>query len=150
VKNIAKNIKYSLGPINMKCFMFLSNFILKKLEEERDDSYGTLYRDFCHIQLTKRGENQAFQRLMDSMDFHFFEKKDRAFFLANIVQLYKYVLDIKNSCLVVYDEGGNVALPYHYTKLGTLNNLLIESQDKKDKPPRLRLWNTIYMNDAYE
>lgn len=150
-RKIIKRIKYLLEPISMKSFFYLSEFIINQLNNDsssKDSVYNTLYRDFCHIKLIESGENKAFQRLMESVEFHFFEKKDRAYLLANIAQMYKYVLDIKKTCRFVYDDlYDKTKLPYHYTKLNTLNHLLSDQQDKVSK---LRLWNTAYMNDAYE
>lgn len=147
-RKIIKRIRYTLQPISMKSFSFLSDFILNELElnvDDKNSTFDTLYRDFCHIKLIDGGENKAFQRLMNSTEFHYFEKKDRAFLLANIVKMYKYVLEIKDSCRFTLDNFDE--LPYHYTKLNTLNYLLIK---KEEQNPRLRLWNTTYMNDAYE
>lgn len=148
-EKIIKKIKYSLDAISMKSFFYLAGFILEQQETGKWTSPNdTLYRDFCHIKLFDCGENQTFQYFMESLDFHYFQKEDRAFILAHIVRMYKYIFDIKVSCRITYDESGNMAsLPYHYTKLNTLNHLLIKQGGQE---PRLRLWNSAYMNDAYE
>ena len=143
-ENIVKKIKYSSEPISMKSFIKIADFIQKQLDGSIEND--TLYREFCQIKLVQCGENKAFQILMNSVDFHFFKKEDRAFIICNIVQMYKYILCIKNDCRVTYDEKGNIEA-YHYTKLSTLISLLVQQDDK---PPRLRLWNSSYMNDAYE
>lgn len=145
-KSIIKRIQYSSDKISMKCYCYISDFILQLLQEdgEFNSNYNDVYRDFCRITLIEYGENRAFQILKDSMEFHYFESTDRAFILAHIVQMYKYILNIKNAQRVTLKK---CRLPYHYTKLDTLNSLLIQKDNKK---PRLRLWNTIYMNDAYE
>jgi len=126
-ENIVKKIKYSSEPISMKSFIKIADFIQKQLDGSIEND--TLYREFCQIKLVQCGENKAFQILMNSVDFHFFKKEDRAFIICNIVQMYKYILCIKNDCRVTYDEKGNIEA-YHYTKLSTLISLLVQQDDK--------------------
>lgn len=147
-KDIVTRIKYSEKPVSMKSFCYLAEFVLRQLESSdiEDLCQGTLYRDFCHMKLDDCGENRAFQNLMGSIDFHYFSKEDRAFILAHIVQMYKYILRIKDECRFTYKEKEKTSMPCHYTKLSTLNCLLV----KDGKEPRLRLWNSAYMNDRYE
>lgn len=144
-ENIIKRIRYSSDSISMKSYFYLADFVLQLLEE-RKEVYNALYRDFCHIKLIERNENQAFEILKSSMEFHFFDVEKRAFILANIVLMYEYILDIKSTRLLTRDKY-KLKLPYHYTKLNTLNCLLTGKNDEK---PKLRLWNSTYMNDAYE
>ncbi len=148
-ENIIKKIRYSSNPISMKCFAHLADFVLFQLKEKNMiNENNTLFTDFCHIKLINRGENMAFQFLMDSIAFHYFKQEDRSFILANLVKMYKYILKIKDMCRVTYKSDGITnKLPYHYTKLHTLNNLLIRHEEDA---PKLRLWNSVYMNDAYE
>lgn len=147
-ESIIKRIRYSSDSISMKSYFYLADFVLQLLKEKKEDKfdYNAMYRDFCHIKLIERNENQAFEILKDSMEFHFFDVEKRAFILANIVQMYKYILNIKSTRLLTHDKY-KFKLPYHYTKLNTLNCLLAGKNDEKSK---LRLWNSAYMNDAYE
>lgn len=149
-EKIIRIITCSSDSFSLKSYFYLAEFILQMLEKENEDkeSVSFLCRNFCHIKLNIHGENQAFQFLMNSIDFHTLPREDRAFILAHLVLMYKYVLNIKGRCLFTHENlersGG---LPYHYTKLSTLKCLLADQGDQK---PRLRLWNSIYMNDAYE
>lgn len=147
-KDIITRIKYLEKPVGMKSFCYLAEFVLQQLENEEGEDLGqkTLYRDFCHMKLADCGEKRAFQNLMDSIEFHYFNTKDRAFILAHLVQMYKHIFHIKDKCRFTYEDMKKVDLPCHYTKLRTLNCLLV----KGDKEPRLRLWNSAYMNDRYE
>ena len=145
MQNIVNRIKYSENIISMKSFYYLAELILQRLKNDNEKE-NILYRNFCHMKLADCGENQAFGNLMESMDFHYFNTPDRAFILAHIVQMYKYILHIKDERRFTYEDKVKMGLPYHYTKLSTLNCLLVE----KGEEPKLRLWNSAYMNDRYE
>lgn len=145
-KNIVTKIKYSADPISMKAFLCLADFVLGEMEADAEEN--SLCRDFCHMKLNENGENEAFQIFMESPEFHYFERRDRAFLLAQMVQMYEGVLEIKDACRLPNDTWEIPKdLPYHYTKLKTLKSLLIQSDQAE---PHLRLWNSAYMNDAYE
>lgn len=149
-EKIIRVITCSSDSFSLKSYGYLAEFILQMLEKENEDkeSVSFLCRSFCHIKLNKHGENQAFQFLMNNIDFHNLPREDRAFILAHLVLMYKYILNIKKSCLFTHkDLDLSNGLPYHYTKLSTLKCLLADQEAQK---PKLRLWNSIYMNDAYE
>lgn len=148
-EKIIRVITCSSDSFSLKSYFYLAQFILDLIEKESDDEVvSSICRNFCHIKLNKHGENQAFQFLMNNIDFHSLPRKDRAFILAHLVLMYKTILNIKNSCLFTHEDlSTSKSLPYHYTKLSTLKCLLADQESKK---PRLRLWNSIYMNDAYE
>lgn len=145
-ENIIERIKYSSNSISMRSYVYLSDFILQIEPNSENLDYHTFCRNFCHIKLIDFGENENFKVLRESLDFHFFEVTDRAFILAHIVKMYSYILKIKERHLFTWKKS-KTKIPYHYTKLSTLNCLLIKQNEKN---PKLRLWNSIYMNDAYE
>lgn len=147
-EKITKKIQYTSDAISMKSYIYVSDFVLKILEENnrKCPNYNDLYRDFCNIKLIDCGENISFQSLKNDVGFNCFKEKDRAFILAHIVQMYKYILNIKNAHRINFSIP-DFKVPYHYTKLSTLNYLLTE---KNKKVSKLRLWNSSYMNDAYE
>lgn len=142
-ENIIERIKYSSNSISMRSYVYLSDFILKIGKNSENINYNTFCGNFCNIKLINF---EDFKMLRDSLDFHYFEVTDRAFILAHIVKMYSYILKIKESHLFTWRESRTI-IPYHYTKLNTLNCLLMKENEKK---PKLRLWNSIYMNDAYE
>lgn len=154
-KILIEKLRYSTEKITMKSYFYLADFMLKYLENcgknEKDDD--VLYRCFCHMELVDEEENMAFNNFMEGPNFHYFERKQRAKILANIVLMYKSILNIKNSCRYTYkkkEEDKN--FPVHYTKLSTLKILLSHTsqENNKGEAPRLRLWNAAYMNDSYE
>lgn len=153
-KVIIKKILYLSGKITMKSYFHLAQFVWNQISENKldDQNAETLYRCFCHTELVDEGENSAFVNLMESPNFHYFDRKTRAKILSCIVLMYKHILNIKNRCCYTYTKKEqDSALPVHYTKLKTLKILLSNEKDENENStPKLRLWNTAYMNDSFE
>lgn len=149
---ILKKLNYLTTEITMKCYFHLARFIENCLSENSDDDkqlQEIAYRYFCHVKLTDADENHAFVRLMENADFRCLKRKDRAEFLTYLVRLYENIYMIKKHCCQT-TEKINGKLPVHYTTIKTLKILLKHTDNKNENPPRLRLWNTSYMNDTFE
>ncbi|OUQ62164.1 hypothetical protein B5E53_18140 [Eubacterium sp. An11] len=156
-EEIIRKLKYQTEKITLKSFYYLAKFLKKVLEKNNweNKEKDVLFRCFCHMNLMEERESQnitqlehkkgTFTELMEGPNLHFIERKDRAQILADIVIMYKNILDIKNKCC----HTNKKEYPVHYTKLSTLKSLLKEPGENQDTP-KLRLWNTAYMNDSYE
>lgn len=172
-ESIARKIQYSSNPISMRSYFYMAEFIAEQYNNGQDEDIydSNLLRDFCHMPLVRSEENDAFRLLMLGEKFHLLQIKDRAYILSRILLIYKNILKIKNRQIYHRELkkdneallnnntkadtsiADNVALPYHYTKLDTIIKLVKSnptSDSRKCDEPRLRLWNTAYMNDNYE
>lgn len=162
---IIEKLKYLTEKITLKSLFQLAHFVKKYNEiynnsPNKDNGHEreSLYRCFCHIAVMeeKEGENVSgvkmkkgtFSELMEGPNLHHLERDTRAKVLAEILIMYENILDIKNQCRFIKKEE-NEKIPVHYTKLETLKLLLKETGENQTKP-KLRLWNTAYMNDTYE
>ena len=109
-----------------------------------------LYAKFSDIKLWEKEEGYAvFSNLIDSYEYkHMRNKAVRGQILAYLFLVYKAVRQIKEACR--YSSRGNI--PVHYTNMEVLNILLAEEKmkEKQEEKPRLRLWNSVYMNDPHE
>ena len=155
IKNvIIEKIRYSTEKITMKSYFYLAEFILNRMKEDDldDQTADALYRCFCHTDLVDEGENSTFVSLMESPNFHYFERIYRAEILIYIVLMYRSILNIKNQCCYTYTKKErDHVFPVHYTKLKTLKILLSNGTEGDESSiPKLRLWNTAYMNDSFE
>lgn len=128
----------------METSLALVNYIERATEKEKD----ILYKSFAQIQIEAEDEaylpfkyflkEQSYRRLPESIKGEMF---------ARMLKIYECILEIKKVC---HYTVGQVPL-IHYTTLKTLKILLDDYESEKGKVlPRLRLWNTVYMNDSYE
>ncbi|MBE5063000.1 DUF2971 domain-containing protein [Lachnospiraceae bacterium DSM 108991] len=155
INTLIEKLRYSTEKITMKSYFYLAEFVLERIKRSdlEEATADALYRCFSHMELVDEGENVSFSNLMESPNFHYFGRKHRAEILANIVLMYKHILNIKSYCCYSYSKKErDKEFPVHYTKLNTLKILLSNSDGTKNKrvTPKLRLWNTAYMNDSYE
>lgn len=162
---IIEKLKYLTEKITLKSLFYLAHFVKKYNEiyknlsdENNNHEKESLYRCFCHIAVMEEKESEdvsgvkmkkgTFSELMEGPNLHHLERDTRAKVLAEILIMYENILDIKNQCRFIKKKE-NEELPVHYTKLETLKHLLKETGENQSKP-KLRLWNTAYMNDTYE
>lgn len=107
----------STTPITMKSYIEAAQIILNRNGNNRflDISTDTKNENgmeleraflelFCHVNLLENGTNQAFMALMTNQNFHSIELVTRAELLANIVQLYGDILQMKTQLRVTYND----------------------------------------------
>lgn len=120
---------------------------LKTLGDE--EQYDILYRAFSGIQLWKKQEGwRAFSHYMNSQSYLCLKAKDRGRILMHLFLIYGDVMRIKEECR--YSPNAldrDSIMPRHYTTIEVLK-ILLENQEQEK--PKLRLWNSVYMNDPYE
>lgn len=128
---------------------------LKELKE--DSNMDTLYRIFSYIRLWEREEgSQAFSHFMESQEFSCMGASEQGRILMYLFLIYGDVTRIKEECRYSPDAAcEEIKIPRHYTSLNTLKILLKDSKPKEGEQPkeetaRLRLWNSVYMNDPNE
>lgn len=150
IKSIEKSLKYSSGAFSIRACFGLVRFVEKRGEVMGEDfrNMSALYRAFARVRL---GENEegysAFLHFQNNDSFRRLEAELRGRILIHLFLIYEKVLEVKEICRCSLDKGGNIDVPVHYTKICTLKKLLEEHEDKE---PKLRLWNTVYMNDSFE
>lgn len=128
---------------------------LKELND--DEETNILYRAFAHIRLWEKEEGcHAFSHFMDSQVFLCMGATMRGKILMYLFLIYGAVMRIKEECRYSPDAScKEMTIPRHYTTMDTLKILLATQtpegeQSKENKVPKLRLWNSVYMNDPYE
>lgn len=159
-KKIEHCLKYVQNAYSLKACVSLVNYI-----EHRKSGYPDeeLYRYLSGITIGKKEEGySAFQNLTDSRFFQMQDDVTKGRILAYLFQLSDGISGIKDLCRYSLDDKtrGKGEKIVHYTKMNTLKILLAGTNDKeskgektlkeKDNQPRLRLWNTFYMNDPME
>lgn len=158
VQSIENRLRYSSGIYSIIACAKLSAF-LKILEKEYDDKkkenaeekLKTMYRSLARIRLYEKEKGyKQFEQFMRNDIFRKLEATKRGELLICLFQLYEQIIEIKDICRFGKDAGQTdtgFSVPTHYTKISTLKKLLPKDQNN---PGKLRLWNTIYMNDPYE
>lgn len=129
---------------------------LKELGFKEEDDI--LYRAFSHIRLWEREEGfKAFSHYMKSQNFLCLNAVERGKILVYLFLIYGSVIRIKEECRYSPEASETEEMvPRHYTTVNTLKLLLGDGTDgekqaeKKENMSRLRLWNSVYMNDPYE
>lgn len=121
-----------------------------------DEQYEILYRAFSDIHLWKEEEGwRTFSHYMKSQAFLCLKANERGKILMYLFLIYGDVIRIKEECRYSPDASNkNVIVPRHYTTINVLK-ILLADQNKKEKQgekstAKLRLWNSVYMNDPYE
>lgn len=162
VQSIENKLKYSSGIYSIKACAKLASFIVmrendcrKAMSEGTDtgeeDKLLTMYRSLSRIRLSKGEEGyEMFRRFIENDEFRRLEAAKRGEILVGLFRLYEQIIKIKNVCRYVQNTGdidAPIVGPVHYTKIDTLKKLL---PDEKDGSGKLRLWNTVYMNDSFE
>ena len=161
-QRIENKLRYSSGVYSIKACAKLASFIVM-----RENAYGetmqegtgtgekdkllTMYRSLSRIQISKEEEGyEMFRRFIENDEFRNLEAAKRGEILVGLFRLYEQIIKIKSVCRYVQNTGEKQAdfvIPVHYTKIDTLKKLL---PDEKDGSGKLRLWNTVYMNDSFE
>lgn len=148
-KYITKRLLYHSDTCYLKKSCCEIAKFLRKLEEEKSEDIDTLYRAFSRVRLSKQEEGyHAFSNFSESHNFLCLGAKERGRILAYLFLIHGEVTRIKEECRYS-PSGGEVSVPVHYTSLEVLQLLLGEKKDKKASA-KLRLWNTVYMNDKHE
>ncbi len=153
LQNIENRLRYSSGTYSIKACANLA-YAIKMMETEYNIEQirlETMYRSLARLQLYENEEGyKLFQRLQKNNTFRKLTAAKRGELLMCLFRLYKQIIDIKDICKFVpgaQTSGAGNLIPVHYTKISTLKRLLPEDSDT---PGKLRLWNTIYMNDSFE
>ena len=127
------------------CLEF-AKYIEKATENEKD----ILYKSFGSIRIKPNDDlHIMFGQFLKKDSFRRLSAKTRGKMFAKMLMIYEQIQEIKKICH--YSIGK--ASPIHYTTLKTLKILLggnCQKENKDNKTPKLRLWNTVYMNDSYE
>ncbi len=156
IQSIENKLKYSSGIYSIKSCAKLASFIIN-LEaalqngEYQKEKLETMYRSFARVRLGENEEGcRIFRDLLENGTFRRLEAVRRGKLLVALFSLYDKIIRIKEICRFVPTDNtsktGNI-IPAHYTKIDVLKALLSE---EPEKPGRLRLWNTVYMNDSFE
>lgn len=136
-------------------------------KDKEENLINDLYKGISRLRLADEEEGvTAFCHLQNKKEFMELDAVKRGEILAVLFKLFKNVMEIKEQCRITSfaDSDSNAnscnngntisAFPAHYTKLSTLKILLggknCMGNKKESDSPKLRLWNTIYMNDPYE
>ncbi len=163
ISNIETKLRYSTGVCSIKACAKLARFIKEvekrvwssaslqneTLEADTDERIKMLYRSFARIRLGEREEGYSlFRHFLDTDIFRWLSAEDRGKILAVLFPIYETIMQIKELCRYVSGDGSEAAVsPVHYTKIHTLKKLL---ETTGAGTPKLRLWNTVYMNDSFE
>lgn len=153
LQNIENRLRYSSGTYSIKACAKLA-YAIKMMEAENNTEptrLETMYRSLARLQLYENEEGyELFQSLQKNSTFRKLTAAKRGELLMCLFRLYQQISNIKDICKFVPDTQTSDAknlVPVHYTKINTLKRLLPENPDT---PGKLRLWNTIYMNDSFE
>jgi len=132
------------------CFE-IAQFLIEKEQTGTEEETLTFYRAFSRITLWDKEEGyEAFSRFMQSHDIMCLGASKRGKILARLIRIYGEVIRIKEECRYSPDVScDRVRIPVHYTSLEVLKKLL-PKQNKKKHRGRMRLWNSVYMNDPFE
>ncbi len=174
IQSLENRLKYSSDIYSMKACAKLAAFIKmleteykrkykedsanvdKSKDKEKDkDRLKTMYRSLARIRLRKSEEGYGlFQRFMENDTFRRLEAAKRGEILVALFRLYEQIIQIKALCRYKIDTNKEDTdqkdadpRPVHYTKIDTLKKILPDNQKNSGK---LRLWNTVYMNDSFE
>lgn len=181
-KQLLAGLVSSTTPITMKCYIEVAQIILYQDGNNRflDIGTETKYKEgmeleraflelFCHVNLRRNGTNQAFMKLMTDQNFHSIELVTRARLLADIVELYGDILQMKTRLRITYDNLREISrrkrddglgmdeqpIICQYTRLSTLKGILPgisrgAKGDAAENEPRFRMSNAARMNDTSE
>lgn len=159
-KRIENRLKYSSGIYSIKACAKLSEYIIQlekgyqyskrnNIRNKYENIIKTMYRSLARIRLSEKEEGYGmFRRFKENEIFRRLKADKRGELLVGLFRLYEQIIQIKDICRFVPDARGKKEwLPVHYTKTDTLKKLLSGDNGVSGK---LRLWNTVYMNDTFE
>ncbi len=153
VRSIENRLRYSSSVYSMKECAMLASFIELMEKEYQNKQYEEkrlekMYRSLARIRLKESEEGYGlFSHFMENDVFRKLEATKRGELLVALFCLYEQIIKIKEICRYKPDAGDEISVPVHYTTIDALKKLL---SDDPDNSGRLRLWNTIYMNDSFE
>ncbi len=156
IRRVENKLKYSSGTYSIKACAKLASFVLLLEEDYRKKVYAeeklkTMYRSLARIRLGQDEEGYGlFRHLLENDTFRGLEAVKRGELLTALYRLYEQTTRIKEICRFQPDvkkSDEDFSLPVHYTKINTLKKLLPIDLEQTG---RLRLWNTVYMNDSFE
>lgn len=162
IQMIENKLRYSSGVYSVKACAKLAFFIKMQEDEHRrflqnnegedkEEKLRAMYRSLARIRLSKGEEGYGmFRRFVESDEFCGLEAVKQGEILVGLFCLYDQIARIKDICRFVYkteETDADLFIPVHYTKIDTLKKLL---PDDKSESGKLRLWNTVYMNDSFE
>lgn len=156
IRRIENKLKYSSGSYPIKSCAKFASFIQKMEAAQKNGTYDkdrldTMYRSLARIRVSEKEEGYGqFLHFMEDDVFRRLEATKRGRLLVALFHLYSQIIEIKDLCRFTPRtdvSGKEFLIPVHYTKLNTLKLLL---GDSPTAPGKLRLWNTIYMNDSFE
>lgn len=146
-KQIEQSLRYIQGPYSLKACTEFATYINNEAPNKKDSNekeINELYESFARVDLGEQEEGYgAFRHFQDEPAFQQLKPHIRGQVLVVLYKMYKHIVGIKNICR---DTRVNQSI-VHYTKMGTLKKLLTRD---KEKMPRMRLWNSVYMNDPFE
>lgn len=149
-----RNLTYS-----QKAYIALAKFLNPACYAPGDPKRQPLYIAFSGIMLRRQEKGyDAFSRFMKLQDFLCLKADERGWILAVLFLIYGHVMQIKEACRYPHSSTqADISIPAHYTAIRTLKILLAKDAADSSHPdmgilktPRLRLWNSVYMNDPHE
>lgn len=157
IDDIESSLCYYPYTYSLKACTALVSFIEHQEEETKSEDkaeneagrltklYEALYK--IHLDENEEGSH-IFEHLHAKHSFRRLPRELKGKILARLYRIYEYISEIKGICRYPsIEDAGNAHFPVHYTSIDSLKHLLAGNvQD----PPRLRLWNTVYMNDTFE
>lgn len=156
IYRIENKLKYSSGTYSIKSCAKFASFIQKMEIAQKNGDYDkdrldTMYRSLARIRVSEKEEGYGqFLHFMEDDVFRRLEATVRGRLLVALFRLYEQITKIKDLCRFAPKTeaaSGEFQISVHYTKLNTLKLLL---GDSSAAPGKLRLWNTVYMNDSFE
>lgn len=143
-QKLVKHVQYSSGVYSLKACALIA--ALPEYGIESAERNKEFYRALARICIGKKEEGYSiFNHLINDDVFMRVDPDKRGQLLAAMFLLYDPIIDIKKICRAY--QGTEKLNAVHYTKLNTLKILLNQS---KEHSPKLRLWNTVNMNDPSE
>lgn len=151
-ESIERSLKYFSGSYSLNACIALVSYIEhqeQNAEKAAKTKISELYKAFSRIRLDKDEEGYyAFSHFLKNHSFMHLEAETRGKILACLFRIYENTIGIKKLCRYSLEHATNSEIELvHYTKLNVLKKLL---EQRQKTPPRMRLWNSVYMNDPYE
>lgn len=150
---LESSLLYYLDTVySQKACFEIAQFLIEGEKTREEEEIRTFYRAFSRIKLWHKEEGyEAFSRFMDAHDIMCLGASKRGSILARLIRIYGEVIRLKEECRYSPDAScDKVQIPVHYTSLEVLKKLVPKQQGKKESKGRMRLWNSVYMNDPYE
>lgn len=147
------DLQYLQGPYSLMACIAFASFVeseAERLSTEQKAQMEELFRAFSRIEMDAQEEGYStFGDLQKEPAFQRLDAVMRGKVLIKLYKIYGHIVGIKNVCR---DTGNMKGIPVHYTKIDTLKKLLSTGERNivSSVSPRMRLWNSVYMNDPFE